>query len=533
MAKGLAKNYTFSVASKTITLSGITTVRLDKLALITNTTTNKILYNFADSTVSTATVATNVITLSVLQGGESDSDKLRIDYDIESSDTAAFSDTTQPVSAAALPLPTGAATAAKQLADGHNVVVTSAPTTAVTGTFFQGTQPVSAAALPLPAGAATEAKQDTGNTSVGSIDTKTPVLGQALAAASTPVVLTAAQVTTLTPPAAISGFATETTLASIKDAAGIKKITDALPAGTNLLGKTGIDQVTANANEVVTKTGSVAATTFTTATATGDTTLQSAVSATANGSSLAVTGYGTALLQVSGTFSATVTFEASSDAGTTWVNISATQIGGDIVLSATAIGSYRITCTGFDSVRARVSSYTSGAVTVVGRATNGTTSGKIIKLATGTNTIGALTANQSVNLSQLAGNTISSGVGATGTGTIRVVQANDAGKTIQSKASIASSSGDNTIINAGTNKLKIKAFSLTTTSTTAVTCIFKSSTTVLWQVVLQAPTGVSVGANLVVPAPDYIFSTASATPLTLNLSSAQTIHYSVSYIDEA
>lgn len=46
---------------------------------------------------------------------------------------------------------------------------------------------------------ATHAKQDTGNTSLSSIDTKTPALGQALAAASTPVVLTAAQVTTLTP----------------------------------------------------------------------------------------------------------------------------------------------------------------------------------------------------------------------------------------------------------------------------------------------------------------------------------------------
>lgn len=86
---------------------------------------------------------------------------------------------------------------------------------------------------------------------------KIPSLGQALAAASVPVVLTAAQLTTLTPPAAITGFATETTLASIKDTSGIKKITDALPAGTNLIGKFGIDQVTANANEVVTKTGSV------------------------------------------------------------------------------------------------------------------------------------------------------------------------------------------------------------------------------------------------------------------------------------
>ena len=55
---------------------------------------------------------------------------------------------------------------------------------------------------------ATAAKQDTGNTSVASIDTKTPALGQALAAASVPVILPAATVTTLTPPAAITGFGT-------------------------------------------------------------------------------------------------------------------------------------------------------------------------------------------------------------------------------------------------------------------------------------------------------------------------------------
>lgn len=167
MSKGLPKNYTFNTAAKTITLTDVTTVRLDKLALITDVTTNKIIYNFADSTVATATVATNVITLSALQGGEANGDKLRIDYDVESSDTAAFADTTQPVSAATLPLPTGASTSALQT---------------------------------------------TGNSSLSSIDTKTPALGQALAAASTPVVLTAAQITTLTPPAAITGFATETTL---------------------------------------------------------------------------------------------------------------------------------------------------------------------------------------------------------------------------------------------------------------------------------------------------------------------------------
>lgn len=50
--------------------------------------------------------------------------------------------------------------------------------------------------------------QSTGNSSLNSIDAKTPALGQALAAASVPVVLTAAQISTLTPPAAVTGFAT-------------------------------------------------------------------------------------------------------------------------------------------------------------------------------------------------------------------------------------------------------------------------------------------------------------------------------------
>jgi hypothetical protein len=54
------------------------------------------------------------------------------------------------------------------------------------------TQPISAVALPLPSGASTE-------TTLSSIDTKTPALGQALAVASVPVVLTAAQIATLTP----------------------------------------------------------------------------------------------------------------------------------------------------------------------------------------------------------------------------------------------------------------------------------------------------------------------------------------------
>ena len=54
---------------------------------------------------------------------------------------------TQPISAATLPLPTGASTAALQLPDGHNVTVDNASLA------------ITAAALPLPAGAATAALQ--------------------------------------------------------------------------------------------------------------------------------------------------------------------------------------------------------------------------------------------------------------------------------------------------------------------------------------------------------------------------------------
>jgi hypothetical protein len=59
----------------------------------------------------------------------------------------------------------------------------------VTGNFYQTTQPVSVVSLPLPTDAATSILQTTANTSLKNINIKTPALGQALASASTPVVL--------------------------------------------------------------------------------------------------------------------------------------------------------------------------------------------------------------------------------------------------------------------------------------------------------------------------------------------------------
>jgi len=129
----------------------------------------------------------------------------------------------------------------------------------------------------LPSGASTSANQTTGNSSLSSIDGKVPVLGQALAASSIPVILPSATIATLTPPAAITGFATSTKQDTLLTELQLKAdLTETQPvsgtffqatqpvsiatapvlvAGTALIGKVGIDQATANANEVVLKAG--------------------------------------------------------------------------------------------------------------------------------------------------------------------------------------------------------------------------------------------------------------------------------------
>lgn len=63
---------------------------------------------------------------------------------------------------------------------------------AVTGTFFQATQPISAVSLPLPTGAATEATLAT-RLAEATYTTRHPVVGQALMAASMPVVIASNQ----------------------------------------------------------------------------------------------------------------------------------------------------------------------------------------------------------------------------------------------------------------------------------------------------------------------------------------------------
>ena len=94
--------------------------------------------------------------------------------------------------------------------------------------------------------------------------------------------------------------------------------------------------------------------------------LQNAAAANGNGQVLTTTGFHAVTLQVTGTFSATVNFEGAADA-TNYVAIRCTNINSDArVTSVTAAAIVQCNTQGLSRVRARISSYVSGSVTVTG-----------------------------------------------------------------------------------------------------------------------------------------------------------------------
>jgi hypothetical protein len=161
-------------------------------------------------------------------------------------DTGAGSDNALPV-ALMLPASGGGAMAPGDATNGLKVQLPAATVSTLT-----------------PPAAITNFANETGG-NLAAIKAKTdniPALGQALAAASVPVVLTAAQMSTLTPPAAITGFATSakqdtgnTSIASVDTKTGEVQATPTantvlarlkdlltgivLAAGTNLIGNVG------------------------------------------------------------------------------------------------------------------------------------------------------------------------------------------------------------------------------------------------------------------------------------------------------
>lgn len=161
------------------------------------------------------------------------------------------------------------------------------------------------------------------------------------------------------------------------------KVDASVAAGTVIVGKVGINQTV---GQNVTPFGAVAQPVSITGSLANDVTLQPAVSTTGNGANLDVTGQSTVVFNVLGTFVATVNFEHSPDAGSTWFPLKVTAVGTDNVPTSTNVtGSYRASIIGLRLVRARVT-WTSGtSVTVTANTSVYDASPKVINA----NTVGA------------------------------------------------------------------------------------------------------------------------------------------------
>ncbi len=173
---------------------------------------------------------------------------------------------------------------------------------------------------------------------------------------------------------------------------------------------------------------------------------QATANLTALNQALTLTMQGEAAMavQLTGTWTATVTFEASLD-NVNWTTINV-QRAGDNIISQTVINStnndvYRIGCSGFLFVRARCSAFTSGTIVVTG-ATSFASATAILAapIPAGANIIGkvgidqttpgttnlvAIAANQTVNVTQINGNNSLSGNGTVGLGAQRMTIASD------------------------------------------------------------------------------------------------------------
>jgi len=284
-------------------------------------------------------------------------------------------------------LPSGAATAARQDTGNTSLSSIDGKVTACN----TGAVVVSSSAL--PSGAATSANQDTGNASLSSIDGKTPALGQALAAASVPVVLTAAQVSTLTPPAAITGFATESTLSTLNG-----KVT-AVNTGAVVVSSSALPSGASTLAEQQSQTTSLQL-------------IDDAIATTAS----AITSKGMAVSGTDGTNARVLKTDSSGELQVDVLSMPTTTVTGTV--AATQSGTWNVT-----NVSGTVSLPT-GAST---EATLSTLNGKVTAcntgavtisaaLPAGTNAIGKLSANSGVDIGDVDITSIVPGTSATSLG---------------------------------------------------------------------------------------------------------------------
>jgi len=89
------------------------------------------------------------------------------------------------------------------------------------------------------------------------------------------------------------------------------------------------------------------------------------------GTEIVTTGYSTLVMSVTGTFIAVIMWEARLGAAD-WASVRVTPEATGTPAVATAVGGlFRYECAGVNAVRALISAYTSGSISVLGQATRG------------------------------------------------------------------------------------------------------------------------------------------------------------------
>ena len=99
--------------------------------------------------------------------------------------------------------------------------------------------------------------------------------------------------------------------------------------------------------------------------------IQAAATATGNGKNFGVFDWAHVVFSVTGTFAGTITFEASLD-GSNWTSIEVYKLSDGVVsTTTTTTGLFRCCVAALGDVRARISAYTSGSITVLARGVDG------------------------------------------------------------------------------------------------------------------------------------------------------------------
>lgn len=298
------------------------------------------------------------------------------------------------------------------------------------------TQPVSASSLPLPTGAATSAKQPAlGTAGSASSDVITvqgvtsmtalkvdgsgvtqPVSGTVTANAGTNLNTSALALETGGNLATLAGAITSTVMQS-----NVKQINGVTPLMGNGVTGTGSQRVTIASDNTAFSVNS----TTVKSTAPASTTMQNGATGNGNGTNLSVAGYGTAIVSITASVAmsggTTINFEASTD-NTTFVAVQASNVGTNTIATTTiTTGDWHVNVAGYSFLRARISAYSAGTITVVGWPVAVSDVPPIVN----TNIVANTATNQSTNVAQLAGTTTDTNSGSKSAGTLRVVLATD------------------------------------------------------------------------------------------------------------